>query len=213
MGPDDVLHREPWIDEILVAGDVHGLEVVEKRSAPVPPGVVRRVDDVVTVQRRYGNERHVSDIEAGGERHEFLLNLFEPIAVPVDEIHLVDADDHVGDAEEVREEGMATTLLDDAVTGIDEDHGQVRIRSPGDHVARVLGMTGGIGDDELPLRRREVPVGDVNGDALLAFSSEPVGEERQIRLRVAPPDAGAPDGVELVLVNRLGVVQEATDQG
>src|SRR5271169_4420416 len=101
------------------------------------------------------------------------------------------------------EEGMATALLDHAVARIDEDHRQVRVRGSGDHVARVLGVSRCVGDDELPLRRREVPVGNVYRDALLALRSEAVGEKREVRLSVAPPQAGTADGVELVLVDGL----------
>ena len=41
--------------------------------------------------------------------------------------------------------------------------------APVDHVARVLDVPGGVRDDELPARGREVPVGDVDGDALLTL--------------------------------------------
>jgi hypothetical protein len=38
-------------------------------------------------------------------------------------------------------------------------------------------MAGGVGDDEFPLGRGEVAVGDVDGDALFAFGLESVGEQ------------------------------------
>src|SRR5437773_1034108 len=49
---------------------------------------------------------------------------------------------------------------------------QVGRGGPGDHVAGVLDVAGGVGDDELPPRRREVPVGDVDGDALLPLGPQ-----------------------------------------
>ena len=42
------------------------------------------------------DEDHVANIEPAGERHELVLDLLEPLPIPVDEIHLVDAHDHVG---------------------------------------------------------------------------------------------------------------------
>ena len=44
---------------------------------------------------------------------------------------------------------------------------------------------GGVGDDELPLGRGEVAVGDVDRDALLALGPQAVGEQRQVRVLVA----------------------------
>ena len=55
----------------------------------------------------------------------------------------------------------------------------------GDHVARVLNVAGRVGDDELALRRREVAVRDVDGDALLALGAQAVGEQREVHLLLA----------------------------
>ena len=62
---------------------------------------------------------------------------------------------------------------------------QVGGRRAGDHVARVLDVPGGVGDDELALGRGEVAVGDVDGDALLALGPQAVGEQRQVGVLVA----------------------------
>ena len=45
---------------------------------------------------------------------------------------------------------------------------------------RVLLVPGRVGEDELPARGREAPVGHVDGDALFAFRLQPVGEQREI---------------------------------
>ena len=73
----------------------------------------------------------------------------------------------------------------DALAGVDEDEGEVGGRRAGDHVARVLRVAGRVGDDELALRRGEVAVGDVDGDALLALGAQAVGEQREVRVLVA----------------------------
>jgi hypothetical protein len=59
----------------------------------------------------------------------------------------------------------------------------------------------------------EVAVGDVDRDALLALGPEPVGQERQVRVGVAAALRGLLDVLELVLEDRLRVVEEAADQG
>src|SRR5690606_9635535 len=66
--------------------------------------------------------------------------------------------------------------------------------------------------DELPLRRREVAVGDVDGDALLALGAQPVGQQRQVRLLEAHALAGVGHRLELVLEDRLRVVEQPPDE-
>jgi len=70
-----------------------------------------------------------------------------------------------------------------------------------------------VGDDELAPRGVEVAVGDVDRDALLAFGAQAVGEQRQVRVAVAAPLRRLLDVLELVLEDRLGVVQQPADQG
>jgi hypothetical protein len=76
-------------------------------------------------------------------------------------------------------------------------------------------VAGGVGDDERPARGGEVAVGDVDGDALLALGAQAVGEQGEVDLPVGAvaARAGLRDGVELVLEDRLRVVQQAADEG
>jgi hypothetical protein len=67
-------------------------------------------------------------------------------------------------------------------------------------------VAGGVGEDELPPRRREVTVGDVDRDALLALGAQAVGQTREVELAVVV------QVVELVGEDRLGVVEQAADQ-
>ncbi len=75
-------------------------------------------------------------------------------------------------------------------------------------------MPRGVGHDEGPPRRREVPVGHVDGDALLALCGQAVDEEGEVDGRPLCPKALriAFGGVELVLRDCSGVVQEPADQ-
>ena len=97
---------------------------------------------------------------------------------------------------------MPARLLEHAVAGVDQHHRDVRGRRAGDHVARVADVPGGVGDDERPPRGGEEAVGDVDRDALLALGAQPVGQPREVHLRV----------LELVGHQRLGVVEQAADQ-
>ena len=89
---------------------------------------------------------------------------------------------------------------------------QVGSRRAGHHVARVLNVAGRVGDDELPLRRGEVPVRHVDRDALLPLRSEPVGQQGEVGVLVAAFTARALDRLELVLEDLLRVVQQTADE-
>ena len=93
---------------------------------------------------------------------------------------------------------------------VDEDDGRIAAGRGGDHVPRVLLVAGRVGDDELALARREIAVGDVDRDALLALGLEAVGEEGEVdRLRRAAPSL---EGVELVGEDGAAVEQQPADQ-
>ena len=90
--------------------------------------------------------------------------------------------------------------------GVQQNDGQLRRRSAGGHVARVLLVAGRVGQNEFALGRREIAVGDVDGDALLAFGAQAVGEQRKI-------DFAAADGrFQLIFVGAARVVQQPPDQ-
>ena len=62
-------------------------------------------------------------------------------------------------------------------------------------------------------RRGEVAVGDVDRDALLALGAQAVGEQREVDVRRRRAALGGlRDLLELVLEDRLGVVEQAADQ-
>ncbi len=74
----------------------------------------------------------------------------EDVLRPVDEVHLVDRQHEVADAERRGDGEMAAGLLEQAGAGVDEDHGEVGGRRAGHHVARVLRVAGVVADDERP---------------------------------------------------------------
>jgi hypothetical protein len=52
-------------------------------------------------------------------------------------------------------------------------------------MSRVLLVAGSVGHDESPSRRREVAVGHVDGDHLLALGLETVEEQSEIEVAIA----------------------------
>jgi hypothetical protein len=128
------------------------------------------LDDVVAQQGRDRDEGEIGELELAGELRELGPDLLEHLLVELDQVHLVDAHGQVLHLEQRRDHGVAPALLRHALAGVDQDERQVGGRCARDHIARVLHVAGGVGDDELPLRCGEVAVGDVDGDALLPLS-------------------------------------------
>src|SRR5260370_21714539 len=169
--------------------------------------------DIVAVQRGDGDEGQVVDVELGRELGELGADLVEAGLVEVHEVHLVDAQDQVLHLEEGRDHRVASRLLQDAFAGVDEDERHVGGGGAGHHVAGVLRVAGGVGDDELAARGREVPVGDVDGDALLAFRAEAISEQGEGGVVEAPVAAGSLDRFELILEDLLGLQEQTPDEG
>src|ERR1019366_559774 len=137
VGTDDVLHGEAQSGEIEVAGDGHGLEVFQEGGTAVPGGAPARVDDVIAIERADGNVDDVAGINLRGEGAEFLANGGEDVLTELHQVHLIDGDDEVGNAQQGGEEGVAAGLLQHAVARIDQDDGEVGAGGAGGHVARV----------------------------------------------------------------------------
>ena len=188
------------------------LEVVEQRRALIPGHRIRSIDDVVAEQRRDGDEGHVGQLQACRERVELLDDRVEHRLVVVDQVHLVHAHDHVRDPQQSTDERVALGLGDDALASVDQHDRQVGGGGTGDHVARVLLVPGGVGDDEPALRGGEVAVGDVDRDALLALGAQAVGQQGEVDELVAHPPAGLLDVRQLVGEHLLGVIQQPADQ-
>ncbi len=134
--------------------------------------------------------------------------------VVADEVHLVDREHDVPDADQVREVAVAACLREHTLARIDQDHGKVGGGGAGDHVAGVLLVAGGIGDDELALLGREKAVGDVDGDALFALGGESIDQQREVDFLPLRADAL---GIvlqrgKLILEDHLGIVEQPADQ-
>ena len=139
-------------------------------------------------------------------------DVIEDLLRKVNEIHLVDGDQDLAEPEEPREVGVAPRLLHDAVPRVNQDDRRVGGRGSCDHVPRILDVPRRVGYDELSLRRREVAVGDIYGDALLALCPEAVCQEGEIHLVASAPAARLLDCLQLVIEYRLGIVQEPSYQ-
>src|SRR5699024_2738157 len=147
LGPDDGLHREPGVDQVAIGGDVQVLEAIHQRGAVVPVHVRRASDDVVALQRRDRDDLDVRECQLGGKGGELRVDAVVDILAVVDQVHLVDGDDQVRHTQHGQQHRVAPRLLGQTLAGIDEYQAEVGGRGAGDHVAGVLDVPGGIGDD------------------------------------------------------------------
>src|SRR3569833_843228 len=109
---------------------------------------------------------------------------------------------------------MPAGLNQHALAGIDQYDGEVCLRGARCHVPGILLVSRCICDNEGPKWGGEEAIGDVDRDALLAFSFEPIDQECKIDfvtggamlLRVLV------DSAQLIVEHKLGIMQQAADQ-
>ena len=96
---------------------------------------------------------------------------------------------------------MAPCLRQHPLASIDQDHGQIGGRCPGDHIAGVLLMARRVGDDELAALGGKESVGDIDRDALFAFSREAIEQQRKVEVATLGADLGrvGGEGGEMIL--------------
>ncbi len=74
-------------------------------------------------------------------------------------------------------------------------------------------LTGTSADEELSRRRRGVAIRHVDGDALLPFGAQSVGNETEVEIADAALFRCRGDGVELVVEELARVDEQSTNQG
>ena len=216
-GPDHPLHREArGLLVGVVVGHLHLLEQLEQHRAVVPGHARRALDHVVAVQRRH---RDVGDaprrrLQLLGEAAELLRRAprSAPASSSTRSILLIATTIcgmpssalmnawRLDCSSTPRRASISTT----ETSAVEAPVTMLRVywRWPGQS-AMMKRRLGG----------REVAVGHVDRDALLALGAQAVGQQRQVeRALAAAALAGLRDVLELVLEHLLGVVQQPPDQ-
>src|SRR5438093_5324083 len=109
---------------------------------------------------------------------------------------------------------MPLRLDEYPVACVNKDDCEVRGRRAGDHVPRVLLVAGRVCDDEVTLRRRKIAIGHIDRDLLLSLGFEAIGQQSEVE-HGSGADTGRVrfQGKQVILIDRLRVVQQAPDQG
>nr|GFC87152.1 hypothetical protein [Tanacetum cinerariifolium] len=149
----DVLHREAQVVEVAIVGDLDGFKDLHQRLAGVPRRTLALVHDIIALEGRHRNEFHGGRLQGNtvGKRQVIGLDLLEDLLVEAIEVHLVNGDHDMLDAQQRRDVAVTTGLGLHAVAGIDQDDRQVAGGCTGGHVAGVLLMAWSIGNDEFAL--------------------------------------------------------------
>ena len=177
----------------------------------VPAHALRAVHDVVAVagDRRDDEVGRDADLAQVGC---IPLLIASKVFRAIHQVHLVDDDDDLADAEQVQQEGVGARLLLDALAGVDQHDRRVGAGGTGDHVLDELAMARRVDDGVVALRRLEPDLRGVDGDALVALRLERVHQEGPFE-RHAAPLAHRLDLLQLAVGQRAGVVEQAADQG
>ncbi len=164
-----------------IGRDRHGLQMLQESRAAKPGSSSRTGCTTLSPSsEQVGTKNSSSGPSFSANRRKSLSIARNTFFIESDQIHLVDCDGEAADSQQPRDGSMTMRLRQQTLARIDQQHGQVRRRRAGGHVARVLLMPGSVGDDELAPRRRKIPVRDVDGNALLALRPQTVGDQRKI---------------------------------
>ena len=216
LGAHDELHREA---ERLLAEQLAPAPTSRAHAAGSDPGT--RASgcsgrDVVAHEGADRDRDDLGDVEARGRRAHDADDLLERGVLVPDEVHLVDGDDDGLHAHEGADGEVAVRLRADSARGVDHEDGHVAVGRGHRHVARVLLVPGRVGhEDAAAVGQVHVPVGDVDGDALLALGLEPVGQQGEVDVPDGDGRSAAPRALgvlERVDRHRVGLGQQPPDE-
>ena len=92
---------------------------------PTGPSAWRR--DVVTEARRKRDGIYSLEGKGRGKGSEIRSDPFEHGLIEGDEIHLVDGEKHMTNAEKIRDDRMPARLVEESFAGVDEQDREIRI--------------------------------------------------------------------------------------
>ena len=186
----------------------------EQMTPRMPRRATAARADVIAVAGGDRDGLDVLEAEWRGKVGEAVRDPVENGAVEVDQIDLVHRHDDVANAQETDDDGVTPRLGEKALARIDQKHCQFGRGRASRHVAGILLVARGVGDNECAPSGREISIGDVDGDALFALGLQPIEQQGKIDLRSAGAVfAGiALKRSEMVLENEVLLVEQPAKQ-
>ncbi|MNS08655.1 hypothetical protein D3C72_401210 [compost metagenome] len=190
-------------------------KVGKQARALVPGRVGAGLEHVVAAQRRQRDALDILQADLCGEGAILGFDALEHRLGVVHQVELVDRHHHLADAQQRHQVTVPAGLGQQALAGVDEDHRQVGGGRAGDHVAGVLFVAGGVGDDELALVGGKEAISHIDGDALLALGAQAVDQQGEIQFVTLGAELFRVgfELAKLVLEQYLGFIQQSADQG
>ncbi len=188
--------------------------MIEQRRTVVPRRPLRLRRDIVAVASRDRDRHHVRKIQGTDEAEIGRGNPLEHLLGLFDQVDLVDRQHDLADSEQRADKTVAPGLGQQALARVDQHHREIGGRGSGRHVAGILLVTRRIGHNEGAPRRGKIAVGDVDGDALLAFGLQAIDQQSEIRFFAerAIAAAIARQRGQMVVQNEIGIIEQAADQ-
>src|SRR5260370_4139734 len=207
------LYREAKPLKRILFGKRDSFKVLQQRGTVILRHALAAIDDVVSLEGADGHALHVGNSQLSREHQEIVLQFAEDIFAVAGQIHLVDGGEYIGNSEEGSDEGVTSRLGEETFCSVNQNNRQIRRGRARRHISRVLFVSWSIGNDEFAPRRREIAVSHVDGDALFAFGTQAIGEQRKIDWSSRAVDAALLHRSKLIFVHGLGIVQETPDEG
>jgi hypothetical protein len=127
------------------------------------------------------------------------------------QIHLVDYDNDLFEAEHPQEAGMPPRLFSHSFACVHDEQGGFRLRRAREHVFDELLVPGSVDDDVAPLPGPKENLGGVDGDPLCLLFLEMIHDESELHLAAKFPANGF-DFFDLSFRKAVGVEKQAPDQ-
>src|SRR5215472_4834970 len=156
------------------------MKVLEQSGPAIPRHARRPRRDIVAKSRRYRDRLDRDGAEARGKGRKSAGDLGEQAFLEIDEVHFVDRQHDLPDAEKRADEGVPLGLRQHTPARVDEDHGELGGGRAGRHVARVLLVTRRVGDYKGAFRGGKKAIGDIDSYTLLTLILQSVQQQREI---------------------------------
>ena len=183
---------------------VDGLQEFDQRRASVGPRVRAPRRHVVTTDGGDRNARHALDPDPRSERSVVGFDFRHAVCGIPNEVNFVDCKRHVGDPEQRDGIRVAPGLREQAVRGVDQDHGAIGPRHAGDlgtpvrqYIAQprdegALSVAGACADREPERTLPDMACGSAGARCEVGHAAQATCASQRPPVRAGPPPCGCP---------------------